>query len=57
MVSDLSDAEIPVVVPINESTDTVNAVLKLAVLLETIRGKFKRSSWSPSMGTQIKPRP
>ncbi|CAM5504232.1 hypothetical protein SGLAM104S_01112 [Streptomyces glaucescens] len=53
-----SAAEMPVVTPCapEASTETVNAVFIDSVLSATICGSWSRSSSSPSMGAQIRPR-
>ena len=53
-----SAAEMPVVTPCaaEASTETVNAVFIDSVLSSTICGSSSRSSSSPSMGAQIRPR-
>ena len=57
MVCARSAEEIPVVMPYAASTATVMAVECGEVLWRTIIGMPSRSRSSPSMGTQIKPRP
>ena len=57
MVCARSAEEIPVVMPYAASTATVMAVEWGEVLWRTIIGMPSRSRSSPSMGTQIKPRP
>ncbi len=53
-----SAAEMPVLTPCaaEASTETVNAVFIDSVLSSTICGRRSRSSSSPSMGAQIRPR-
>ena len=57
MVRARSAAEMPVVTPFFASMETVNAVPKDDVLLETMRGSRSRSHRSEVMVRQIRPRP
>ena len=50
-----SDAEMPVEVPSNKSTEMVNAVRWLSVLLSTMRGRRKSSQRSPDSGATTTP--
>ena len=55
MVVQRSAAEMPVVVLLRASTDTVNAVRCDSVLSATISGRRSWSRRSPSIGMQITP--
>ncbi len=57
MVLALSAAEMPVVIPLAESTDTVNAVPKGEVFSDTIIVNPRCRTRSSVRGRQIKPRP
>ena len=56
-VRDRSAAEMPVVVPVLASTDTVNAVCKGAVLWRVIMGNWSAFTRSSVRAQQISPRP
>src|SRR5829696_10033818 len=53
----LSAAEMPVVMPSFASIEAVNAVPMREALWVTISGMSRRSTISPAMGRQIRPRP
>lgn len=57
MVSALSEALMPVVIPLAASTETVKFVLNDSRLLGTIMGNSSRMATDSVMGEQIKPRP